>query len=619
MKKTFHVLLFVLLGLFAIGLGIEKSEVFAEENEYSFVINLTVPEDTPADASVYLVGNITGWSHLDEWKFSKVGDIYKLEKTVILSDPNVEFKFTLGEWDYEEVKSDGGGVSNRPLTLVVGETITADLTVEKWKAFPPEIPPQQIGTVYVHYQKWDGDYSDVGFHTWGYGTIESATYPAMPSGTDSFGAYWEVPIADNASDEIGMIVLKSGMASGTQWDNKEYSQDIFVSITSIKNGTEDTIHVYYFQGGEDQIFIARQNRVNVLVVYYDASGVYEDNLGVHAWNGWVGAYDTTWDGSSSWNTPSKVFKDGLASLDGKKGKVAMLYIDPESEAHKEWGAGFLIYAGDDDSKKTGDIGDFKDLAAGTVVPIYVLGDDVFRGEDAASQFSNTAFTFGFVPYDIETSKGTFAYKPTMIFVRFMLNIPVELDEEAEETIESRFTLKQGEDVIPIDKINYNKSNPSASEFVIYLKDENALDNTKLYTLSYAYDTNEASIELDLDRDAPTLTITGDTEIEVTKGDMWDPALFPEYRAVDNRDGTITRMVYVKPGEGSLDTGKVGQYLITLTVADEWGNEAQATFTINVIAGDDTGDSGCSSGSTIFFINLLTAAAVITFIYRKRNE
>lgn len=613
MKKTFYVLLFVLLGLFSIGLGLAKNELFAEEKEYSFVVNLTVPEDTPVDSKVYFVGDLSGWGHLEDWILTKVEDGYKLEKTITTDKIETGFKFTLGDWAYEELQASGAGVDNRPLTLVEGETVTLNLVVEKWKAFPPVGPVEQIGTIIVHYQNWTGTYSDVGFHTWGQGTIDKKSYPALPTGTDEFGAYWEVPIAENADDQIGMIVLKSGMADGSQWDHKEYSNDIFIPTTTLKNKTETEIHVYYFQGGEGQIFIARQNRINVLVVYYDPSGSYEPNLGIHAWNGWSGAFDTTWDGSTEWGTPAKVFKEGLGSEGGSKGKVAMLYIDPESEAQKEWGAGCLIYAGDDDTKKTGDISDFKDLEPGTFVPIYVTGGNLYRGEGAARLFAENAFTFGFVPYDIETGKGTYAPKPTIIFVRLMLNVSIELEED--ELIETRFILKQGNIVIPFEKINYNKSILATSEFVIYLKDENALDNTLEYTLTYSYGDDEATIGIDMDKEKPILTIVGEDYIEIKQGSKWDQALFPEIRAVDNRDGTISKMIFVKPGEGLLDTGVVGEYTITLTVADEWGNESQASFIINVIANDA---SNCNQTSTIFFINLLTVAAFAAFIFRKRN-
>ncbi|NWH10145.1 immunoglobulin-like domain-containing protein [Acholeplasma laidlawii] len=72
-------------------------------------------------------------------------------------------------------------------------------------------------------------------------------------------------------------------------------------------------------------------------------------------------------------------------------------------------------------------------------------------------------------------------------------------------------------------------------------------------------------------------------IEVEWGKPFNLADFPLYDAVDDRDGDLTRAVFVPKGENSkLDTRTVGDYVIMLQVSDAWGNVTQETFTFRVV-------------------------------------
>jgi hypothetical protein len=177
------------------------------------------------------------------------------------------------------------------------------------------------------------------------------------------------------------------------------------------------------------------------------------------------------------------------------------------------------------------------------------------------------------------------------------------------------------DPLPIQRIDYNQSpsTTSVKEFVVQLAEGVTLNNTKRYIITFENEDYDAWIEIDLDRQAPNLTfasVTFDGIIKITKGSKWDQALFPSYRAMDVRDGDVSKYVYVKEGEGIVDTGKVGEYVIKLTAVDNWGNESQISFVIQVVEGSS--ESGCSTASALYILNLLALVSVLAFVLRKRN-
>jgi hypothetical protein len=85
--------------------------------------------------------------------------------------------------------------------------------------------------------------------------------------------------------------------------------------------------------------------------------------------------------------------------------------------------------------------------------------------------------------------------------------------------------------------------------------------------------------------------------------------------MDVRDGDVSKYVYVKEGEGILNTDEVGEYTIKLTAIDNWGNETQISFVVQVVEGSS---SDCSSASAIYILNLLAIVSVLAFVLRKRN-
>lgn len=464
------------------------------------------------------------------------------------------------------------------------------------------LPEGAKGKVVVHYQRWNGDYTNNGLWNWNGGT--GSTSAVALKGVDAFGAVFELPIFADANDKIGFICLNAGVtADGNDWptgvgDEQKGSGDITVDVTAIKDGTVSTIHVYVFEGDNTTKEIGYQtasNLVNIFIVYYDLSGEYEETLGLHSW----GTYADEALNGVEWGSPALVFSKGFVSPKKIEGRVALIQIDEKDIAS----AGFLIYAGDNDTKKTpanacDAITDMKQLKNGSVNVLYVALEKGFYGASAKADFTKAAFSG-----EIEW---------------------VEVEEEYQEEEDvlgvvdytKYFSLKTGETEVAIESINFNQTATSTNEFVINLKE--ALDPNKEYKLYYnngleGEELIEADVVVDIDKEKPVITLISDENIVIKQGEKWDPTLFPLYKVTDNRDANLTGRVYVKAGHGTLNTNVAGDYPITLVVEDTFGNVGEVVFTITVEAVET---SGCGSAQAAM-ISFLSALGLIVFFLRRR--
>ncbi len=103
------------------------------------------------------------------------------------------------------------------------------------------------------------------------------------------------------------------------------------------------------------------------------------------------------------------------------------------------------------------------------------------------------------------------------------------------------------------------------------------DTEILYTVSDASG-NTAQVRRNIvynDPVPPELTLLGSSEITLTEGGSFQE---PGYAAQDNCDGDITGNVTVS---GQVDTGTPGQYTLTYSVSDGYGNTVSATRTVTV--------------------------------------
>lgn len=475
----------------------------------------------------------------------------------------------------------------------------------------------------IHFHNWDNDYTNLGSHAWGSTAAPKETY----DGTDDFGVYFrynDVAIGTT----VGFTAVE--WANGSQDWNAKHTGDVNIDESALVEG--EVVHVYVFENANNQYLVADPTQYNMLLVYYDPSNTYEDNLGVHAWNGWSGFQTLDGDGNwisspitSVWGSPDQVFMTVGTASDGSEVKAAMLTTAtaPTSDATP----GLLIYAGADGNKKTGDVNAYPALGdtpalgeAGTQWVVskgdaYTAGDNIYPNDPAS--FYTEAFSFRLVAFNSSENSGTYAPNPLAIIVKTSANInnpyaaatTTAEQDAAVVTIEGWFTLVEVTAVdgdgnpttygseVAIDHVDFAKSNSTFQDFVIVLAEANKLDNTKMYEVQFNLgltdDTNkEAALMVAMDTEAPVITFTSPTSIvgqdpanrviEIALGSEWNQSWFPRYQATDNRDGDLTSFVFVPSGDNStLNTGVAGDYTIMLQVSDKWGNVTQVTFIFRV--------------------------------------
>lgn len=489
------------------------------------------------------------------------------------------------------------------------------------------------GNLVIHFQKWDADYSNVGLNSWGDDAVPGLVDPDTVGWTeDEFG----VMLAIN-----GLAAYEEGVTEGTigiqavGFDGSEgsWSANWGMKLANFEVPREKivdgkTTHVYAFEGSvnretditedlyADPIY-ADPDAQGVLIVYFDPSNAYEENLGVHSW-GWA-------DGSNAaeWNDPLKIFQKVGRTSDNTMVYAGILsYNDPETDS-----PGAIVYYGDgDDSKKTGNLEPRNSeneayietpKTAGELDVIYVLNkggnytanDNIWLND--AATFADVAFSFKLTAYDAEAKTGTYATDPNTIIVQLssLLENPYvaatteQEQDDAVALIESWFTVREvtGEDTfgspLSIERVDFAKTNDTIDSFVVVLEDD-GLDNTKSYQLDFddllEEGNHAANILLDLDTQAPELVFispvgiigqeAGNRVIEVEWGKAFDQNLFPGFRVTDDRDGDLTPFVYVPAGDNAtLDTRTEGDYTIMLRVVDKWGNVTEETFIFRVVA------------------------------------
>ncbi|PKK93625.1 MAG: hypothetical protein CVV61_03680 [Tenericutes bacterium HGW-Tenericutes-6] len=345
------------------------------------------------------------------------------------------------------------------------------------------------GNLVIHFQKWDGDYTDVGFFTW----TAPFTTKAAVDGTDEFGVYFEYNDIAIGSSLTGIVYFQE---AGKEWWENKLTADINFGDILVE---DETVHVYVFEGldtagpNASAFFVADPAAYNMLLVYYDPTGNYEETLGVHAWNGWTSFTEP------GWASPAQVFEDGGKASDGSIVKVAMLSASSPN-------AGLLIYAGDDSTKKTGDVNLSAALpetpVLGDTGVAYVLSKgDAYTANDNVWYNDNTdfvtqAFSFRLIEFNNDDKTGTYAVDPTTIIVKtskLVTNPYAEATTTEEQAaavaqVESWFTVREmtGVDTygepLDIERVDFAKSNATINAFVVILGE--ALDNTKDYEIFF---------------------------------------------------------------------------------------------------------------------------------------
>jgi enterochelin esterase-like enzyme len=143
-------------------LAADADEMVAPESlEQGFIL---VVEDKAKRATVaspiYLAGNVNGWNAGDEaFKLTPQSDmkwrfVFNGKPKLPDNEKRMEFKFTRGSWDYEELKDDMSAPGNRTLPMlkkseiVAGEAPKIEMSVSHWGDERPDFAAKRLTDPY---------------------------------------------------------------------------------------------------------------------------------------------------------------------------------------------------------------------------------------------------------------------------------------------------------------------------------------------------------------------------------------------------------------------------------------------------------------------------------------
>ena len=186
--------------------------------EPTIIVNIKafLPENTPDDATIYIIGNYC------DWKFggAKTSDVQTdnegkkyAEFELQVAEFPLEYKYTVGpDWAYEEVKADGSNLDGNRKIDSAPEEVVID-TVAKWAAIPT--PPIII----------DGDFSD-----W-----ESYAYTTIVDDPDD-DSKWE---QNNDVNWLGVTADDKFLYIGAQYKASGNGFIIYISKDGDETGATD--------------------------------------------------------------------------------------------------------------------------------------------------------------------------------------------------------------------------------------------------------------------------------------------------------------------------------------------------------------------------------------------
>lgn len=174
---------------------------------------------------------------------------------------------------------DPGGVKDVAVDRSLDPTKTPEIWLKQGDATIYTSQAAATGTVAVHYGRPDGDYSGWGLHLWGDGlapgTATEWTAPRPPDGTDTFGAFWHVPVSDPAKP-VNFIVHKG--------DVKDPGAD--QSVLPARQGEA------WVRSGEATVHPTRAAAEHTAVLHYRRPAGDYTGWGLHVWTG--AATPTEW-------------------------------------------------------------------------------------------------------------------------------------------------------------------------------------------------------------------------------------------------------------------------------------------------------------------------------------
>ena len=98
-------------------------------SQVTFVLN-DLPENTAANAQIFISGDFEGWSGgKDPYMAKKVDDVYYI--ALSKRTGTIQYKFTLGSWDTVETDNDGNNINNRSYTFNK-DNDTVKVSIANW-------------------------------------------------------------------------------------------------------------------------------------------------------------------------------------------------------------------------------------------------------------------------------------------------------------------------------------------------------------------------------------------------------------------------------------------------------------------------------------------------------
>lgn len=149
-----------------------------------------------------------------------------------------------------------GGAGESTTNITTNEATTEDTTNVEATTTEDVTTTEETfadGTLYVHYFRFDEDYSDWSLWLWSYEPISGVGQDIEFDETDDYGVYASINLNGTVSS-VGIIVA---VINGTTWGAKDIDVDRYVDLTTYDENGD--VHVYLVQ--------------NTVDIYYDINDV----------------------------------------------------------------------------------------------------------------------------------------------------------------------------------------------------------------------------------------------------------------------------------------------------------------------------------------------------------
>ena len=482
----------------------------------------------------------------------------------------------------------------RFLSLIITLTLVFMMFALAAPKVAAEVPANDCTTDYtvvLHYHRWDDDYTDMDFWSWGTGSLGSGNPQIV--GEDDFGAVAYMCIdddgvtddpdnnPDDADDSAGLIPrlndwsYKDGIdTNGDGTDDKSIPlRDEDGELVGFdENGIK---HVYVLQGSADVYvaetdmpFFQQEDMGTLVVIYYDPVESYD---GWNMWNWGTGTngVDENEDPIAATPNPNEFqWNLGIDQQDNpEKFKVAVFNIAADADDtigfivrtdawDKQWGEDLFI-----------DVADIK--GSGTQFTFYIGGNNVFY-----DNFVDFEAVVNF--FEITSAK---ALDPNSIEVVFNKDVVTKVDDVITFDPTSIVLTDKDDTEIDIESISFDSTAEANDTFTLILDDELVGANSP-FTVTYTVGEDVYTKEFSVDVTPPVITIIGSQSVDLELGDLYS---LPTYSASDmvGDESVAVYNVKVKADNGTVDTRYAGIYEVVIIAEDNFGNTAEKVITVTV--------------------------------------